>query len=168
MGLGFLLIGPSYIWNIQENIWVMLTGISILGFSASFAIIPLMPIIMNEIKEKFQHKQTNYINTASSLYNSAFGLGSILGPILGAHLSYYFEFRICTDILSHFSGFIFLILLVTAYWYKLYSFFKSKLGSRHVVLRETPNGRISIDSTSSNDRTNDAVQNENNIKQENI
>jgi len=94
MGLGFLLIGPSYIWGMTENIWVMLTGISILGFSASFAIIPLMPMIMNEIKTKFTLNQQNYVDTASSLYNSAFGLGSILGPMIGAHLNSYFGFRI--------------------------------------------------------------------------
>lgn len=94
MGIGFLLIGPSYYWRIHENIWVMLAGISVLGFSASFAIIPLMPIIMTEIKTKFAKNTSSYIDTASSLYNSAFGLGSILGPLLGAHLSSYFGFRI--------------------------------------------------------------------------
>lgn len=94
MGLGFLLIGPSYYWNIQENIWVMFSGISILGFSASFAIIPLMPMIMEEIKDKFKVSQQNYINTASSMYNSAFGIGSILGPMIGAHLNSYYGFRI--------------------------------------------------------------------------
>lgn len=94
MGIGFLLIGPSYYWGIQENIWVMLTGISILGFSASFAIIPLMPLIMSEIKSKHVKETSSYIDTASSLYNSAFGLGSILGPLVGAHLSSYFGFRV--------------------------------------------------------------------------
>jgi MFS family permease len=94
MGIAFLLIGPSYYWGFHENIWVMLAGISLLGFSASFAIIPLMPIIMAELKEKFVENTSNYIDTASSLYNSAFGLGSIIGPILGAHLNAYFGFRI--------------------------------------------------------------------------
>jgi len=113
MGIAFLLIGPSYYWGFQENIWVMLSGISLLGFSASFAIIPLMPIIMAEIKEKFTKNTANYIDTASSLYNSAFGLGSIIGPMLGAHLNAYFGFRICADILSHFSVILFIILIVT-------------------------------------------------------
>lgn len=113
MGFGFLLIGPSYYYGIQENIWVMLAGISILGFSASFAVLPLMPIIMSEIKSKFMKNTSSYIDTASSLYNSAFGLGSILGPLVGAHLSSYFGFRICTDILSHFSVLLFLVLIFT-------------------------------------------------------
>ena len=113
MGFGFLLIGPSYYWGIQENIWVMLTGISILGFSASFSIIPLMPLIMTEIKAKFPKNTSTYIDSASSLYNSAFGVGSILGPLVGAHLSSYFGFRICTDILSHFSILLFLVMVFT-------------------------------------------------------
>mmetsp|Transcript_7438 Transcript_7438/g.6965 ORF Transcript_7438/g.6965 Transcript_7438/m.6965 type:complete len:95 (+) Transcript_7438:998-1282(+) len=94
MGVAFLLIGPSYYWGLQENIWVMLSGISLLGFSASFSVIPLMPIIMTEIKARFSKNTQNYINTASSLYNSAFGLGSIIGPMLGAHLNSHFGFRI--------------------------------------------------------------------------
>lgn len=58
MAIGFMLIGPSYFWGFSENIWVMLAGISILGFSASFAVIPLLPIIMTEIKSKFSDNQS--------------------------------------------------------------------------------------------------------------
>lgn len=93
MGLGFLLIGPSKIFDIQDNIYVMLAGISLLGFSASFIILPLMPTIMDEIKLKFKMNQQSYIDSASSLYNSAFGIGSIIGPMLGAYLNSYFGFR---------------------------------------------------------------------------
>ena len=124
MGIGFLLIGPSYYWGIQENIWVMLTGISILGFSASFSIIPLMPLIMTEIKTKFPKSSQGYVDTASSLYNSAFGLGSILGPMVGAHLSSYFGFRICTDILSHFAGILFLVLIITGNYWRIVNYIK--------------------------------------------
>jgi MFS family permease len=58
MGIGFMLIGPSYFWGLDENIWVMLAGISILGFSASFAVIPLLPMIMTEIKSKSSENQS--------------------------------------------------------------------------------------------------------------
>lgn len=119
MGIAFLLIGPSYYWGFQENIWVMLSGISLLGFSASFSIIPLMPIIMAEIKIKFLKNTSNYIDTASSLYNSAFGVGSILGPLVGAHLNSYFGFRICTDILSNFSVFLLIVLIITGNFWKM-------------------------------------------------
>jgi MFS family permease len=53
-----------------------------------------MPLIMSEIKSKHVKETSSYIDTASSLYNSAFGLGSILGPLVGAHLSSYFGFRV--------------------------------------------------------------------------
>lgn len=94
MGLGFILIGPSKLFNIHESMWIMLAGISLLGFSASFIILPLMPMIMNEIKTKFSTNQQAYIDAASSLYNSAFGFGNILGPMIGAHLNSYFGFRV--------------------------------------------------------------------------
>ena len=124
MSVGFMLIGPSNFWGFEENIWIMLLGICILGFSASFAVLPLMPIIMNEIKIRFNFDKSWIIETASSLYNSAFGLGNIIGPIVGAHLSSYFGFRICTDILSHFSMIVFIFLLVSQYFHKIVKLLK--------------------------------------------
>ncbi len=67
---------------------------------ASYSIIPLMPIIMTEIKDKFKKNASNNINTASSLYNSSFGIGSIIGPMLGANLNSYYGFRVCAYILG--------------------------------------------------------------------
>jgi MFS family permease len=148
MGIAFLCIGPSYYWGFQENIWVMLAGISLLGFSASFAIIPLMPIIMTEIKEKFTKNTSNYVDTASSLYNSAFGLGSILGPLVGAHLNAYFGFRICTDILSHFSVFLLIILIVTGNFCKIFSYLKERMQPRQPTA-QVEIGRASINSNDS-------------------
>ncbi len=123
----------------------MLAGISLLGFSASFAVIPLMPMIMTEIKAKFVKNTQNYINTASSLYNSAFGLGSILGPLVGAHLNSYFGFRICTDILSNFSVFLLIILIITGNFWKIFSFLRKLLKKN----REETQGRLSVGSNSS-------------------
>ena len=145
MGVSFLLIGPSYYWGFQENIWVMLWGISLLGFSASFAVIPLMPMIMAEIKLKFVKNTHNYIDTASSLYNSAFGLGSILGPLVGAHLNSYFGFRIWTDILSHFSVFLLVILIITGNPLKIIRYIREKMRGDN---KTTNTGRFSIGSNS--------------------
>lgn len=152
MGVAFLLIGPSYYLGFQENIWVMLCGISLLGFSASFAIIPLMPMIMAEIKVKFTKNTSNYVDTASSLYNSAFGIGSIIGPLLGAHLNSYFGFRICTDILSNISVFLLIILIITGNFWKIFRLIarlfqkkknmKDKKDKKEEVIR-----RLSIGST---------------------
>lgn len=151
MSIGFLLIGPSYFWGFRENIWVMLTGISILGFSASFSIIPLMPIIMTEIKANFHDRQQVYIDTASSLYNSAFGIGSIIGPMLGAHLNSYFGFRVCTDILSHFSVVLFLILLFSGYYWKWARYMKERRANSKRNLEVVPvNNRTSLGSINEN------------------
>jgi MFS family permease len=126
MGFAFILIGPSSYWGFQENIWIMLAGISLLGFAASFSIIPLMPIIMTEIKDKFKKNTSNYIDTASSLYNSSFGIGSIIGPMLGANLNSYYGFRVCADILGHFAITLFFILLVAGNFWKVFNYLKEK------------------------------------------
>lgn len=145
MGISFILIGPSSYWGFQENIWIMLGGISLLGFSASFAIIPLMPIIMTEIKENFKKHTSNYIDTASSLYNSSFGIGSIIGPMLGAHLNAYFGFRVCADILGHFSVAIFFILIVTGNFCIIFNFLKEKMQT--IQKFDLSFGRVSNDTS---------------------
>lgn len=139
MCISFALIGPSPFLGMHESIWAMLAGISILGFSASFAVLPLMPSIMDEIKNKFQRHQQNYIDTASSLYNCGFGIGSIIGPMLGAHLNSYFGFRTCCDILSAFAGILFLILLVVSTW---------SVMARMVKYLITPNRKSTTDAPS--------------------
>ena len=151
MAIGFMLIGPSYFWGFSENIWVMLAGISILGFSASFAVIPLLPIIMTEIKSKFSDNQSWIIDTASSLYNSAFGVGNILGPIVGAHLSANYGFRTWTDILSHFSFLLFLILLIGGNYKKIMSCTFSK--KYYLPTERTDESeRASLSNTTNNSR----------------
>ena len=76
-----------------------------LGFSAFFSLVPLFPEIVQAVKEspEIQNSgisQERLYDNLSSIYNIAFGIGNVMGPIMGSELTYNYGFRSCTDILA--------------------------------------------------------------------
>ena len=84
---------------------------ALIGFSAAFAVIPLYPEIMRLIEKHFQ-RDGNAKDVISALYNAAFGMGGVLGPVVGAHLTQTFGFKNCTDILSIAALCLFVVMLL--------------------------------------------------------
>jgi MFS family permease len=84
MSVGFFIVATN-------NVGVFLLGISLLGFAAPFAVLPLFPMMTNSVKKQ-DNNCRNAMNTLSGLYNAALGVGAILGPLIGANLYYYFGF----------------------------------------------------------------------------
>lgn len=103
MIIGVSLMGPGYVFELlfeSYKIYVMTLGIIILGFSTSFNIIPLFPLLMREIKHIYCLETTDVTDLVSGVYTAAFGVGTIIGPLLGAYLDSLIGFRLTTDVLS--------------------------------------------------------------------
>ena len=95
MIIGVLLMGPSFIFGyfyLMDNVAIMTLGICILGFSTSFNLIPLFPLLMKEIKHHYNVSTCEVTDLASGLYTAAFGVGTILGPLTGAYLDSKYGF----------------------------------------------------------------------------
>ena len=92
MGIGFIFTGPTWILFLPNHIVFLIIGISILGFSLPFSLCPLFPLMMNVIKENFSSRTTTASDLASGLYTASFGIGTIIGPLLGAYLDWLFGF----------------------------------------------------------------------------
>jgi len=89
MTIGILLMGPSQILGflfLPNSSYILTLGIIVLGFSTSFNIIPLFPLLMKEIKHIYCLQSTDVTDLVSGLYTAAFGIGTIIGPLLGAYL----------------------------------------------------------------------------------
>jgi predicted MFS family arabinose efflux permease len=119
MAVGFLFTGPSYFLYFPDHIAVLIFGISILGFSASFNVIPLFPLMMIEIKKIYCMGDSKVSDLASGLYTASFGLGCIIGPLSGAYLEWLFGFRITTDILANITFILLAIMLMTSEYKKM-------------------------------------------------
>ncbi len=112
MGIGFIFTGPSFILYLPQSIVFMIIGISILGFSLPFNLVPLFPMMMAVIKDNFSSRTTTANDLASGLYTASFGVGTIIGPLLGAYLDWLFGFSMTTDILASFCILMLAVLLI--------------------------------------------------------
>lgn len=96
-------MGPSYVFCIlflPNSKYILTLGIIVLGFSTSFNIIPLFPLLMKEIKHIYCLESSDVTDLVSGLYTAAFGVGTIIGPLVGAYLCSLFGFEVTTDILA--------------------------------------------------------------------
>lgn len=89
--IGTVIMSVGFFVVATDDVEIFLLGISLLGFSAPFAVLPLFPMMTNSINNH-DHGCENAMNVLSGLYNSALGIGAILGPLIGANLYYYFGF----------------------------------------------------------------------------
>lgn len=78
-----------------------LAGIGLLGFSVSFVFVPLLPEIVSAVSEKEGLEQTPFLcDKASGIFNSAYGIGNCLAPLVGAALTQASDFPTTCDIMG--------------------------------------------------------------------
>lgn len=87
-----------------------LAGIGFLGFSVAFLFVPLLPEIIAAVAEKEGLENSPFLSDkASGIYNSAYGVGNCLAPIIGGAITGAFNdsyhsktigFRYCCDIMA--------------------------------------------------------------------
>jgi MFS family permease len=104
--ISLFLLGPSHILHFPEELGFSLAGIGCLGFSVAFLFVPLLPEIIASVAEKEGLENSPFLSDkASGIYNSAYGIGNCLAPILGGVISSSFEnkiigFQMCCDIMA--------------------------------------------------------------------
>ena len=99
IALAFLLIGPSKTLGFEKSIGLMCIGLAFLGFNAAFALIPIFPDVVDYAKEKWGDNP-EILDKITGIYGTAFSMGHIAGPYLGAQLTESIGFESCTDILA--------------------------------------------------------------------
>lgn len=86
--ISLLLLGPSKTLNFPEKLGVSLAGIGCLGFSVAFLFVPLLPEIISAVAEKENLENSPFLaDKASGIYNSAYGIGNCLAPIIGGAIT---------------------------------------------------------------------------------
>ncbi|CDW81898.1 permeases of the major facilitator superfamily [Stylonychia lemnae] len=130
-GVAVFLMGPSQKLNIPNRMIFTAIGLGIAGFSAPFITIPSYPelrhaMINNEDGKRYDPDQLS--NILSGLFNSAFSLGTIVGPITASYITLATNFRNCCDIIAGTTViFALLYLLVVYIPYRLKSYREEKL-----------------------------------------
>lgn len=82
-------MGPSQlILHLPKKLWITLVGSGLLGVSVAFLFVPLLPEIIAAVAEKEGLENSPFLSDkASGIYNSAYGIGNCLAPIIGGSLS---------------------------------------------------------------------------------
>lgn len=115
--LSLFLLGPSKTLDFPETLACSLAGIGCLGFSVAFLFVPLLPEIIAAVSEKEGLENSPFLSDkASGIYNSAYGIGNCLAPILGGAISSSYPnakigFRMCCDIMA-FSSLAFFVIYI--------------------------------------------------------
>jgi MFS family permease len=100
IGFSFLLIGPSYMLNFTNSLWVLTLGLIILGGSYAFTVIPVMPEMIGATNNAYAGKESELNDRLSSIFHTCVGTGQILGPLSGSSVTKYFGFRTGCDIIA--------------------------------------------------------------------
>lgn len=76
------------ILGIKPHLAWTLVGTGALGFSVAFLFVPLLPEIIASVAEKEGLENSPFLSDkASGIYNSAYGVGNCLAPIIGGAIS---------------------------------------------------------------------------------
>ena len=76
------------ILGLEPKLGLTLAGTGALGFSVAFLFVPLLPEIIASVAEKEGLENSPFLaDKASGIYNSAYGIGNCLAPIIGGQIS---------------------------------------------------------------------------------
>ena len=95
----------------------MILGNALNGFAISFIFVPLPAEIIDAVKEKEGITEDNeqLSDFAAGIFNSSYGIGCLIAPIMGGFFNDHYGFRITCDIFAFSSlifGFIYLFVNV--------------------------------------------------------
>ena len=97
---GFL-VGPSQILGFpSKSIIMMLIGLWVLGIGAAFTIIPIIPEMIDTVKDKYEGRNSELSDYFSAIFNMSGAIGLILGPTLAGLLNDEIGFRFSLDSIS--------------------------------------------------------------------
>lgn len=99
VSIAFAFIGPSKTIGLPQELYLMCIGLALLGFTAGCALIPLYPELIEYSKQTFGDCPENN-EKITGLYATAFSVGHIAGPYLGAQLTASFDFNTTCDVLA--------------------------------------------------------------------
>lgn len=100
-GLSMFLLGPSEMLHLPAKLGLTLAGVASLGCSVAFLFVPLLPEIISAVAEKEGIEQSPFLSDkASGIYNSAYGIGNCLAPIIGGAITQARSFRFTCDVMG--------------------------------------------------------------------
>jgi MFS family permease len=101
LAVAAFLVGPSRILGFpKESAPLMIIGLGILGTGAAFTVIPVIPEMLDSVKDEYEGQQTELSDNFSAIFNIAGGFGQIIGPSTAGLLNDQVGFNFTFDIIG--------------------------------------------------------------------
>ena len=95
------LAGPSQIFGLPSKSFVlMIIALWILGVGAAFSIIPIIPEMLDTVRNKYIDQKSEVSDYCSAIFNMSAAVGMITGPTLAGLLKDEIGFRLTFDIIG--------------------------------------------------------------------
>ena len=122
IALGLLLIGPAPF--LQSDIFIIFSGLIILGIGGVFGSLSLIIIFKEHIEKHYEFCNSDEVNAISaSLYNSIWCISAIYGYITSGFVLNYFNYRL---FMSMYGIFILILSVLYFIFWKGYIYFKNQ------------------------------------------
>ncbi|KAJ8020511.1 MFS-type transporter SLC18B1 [Holothuria leucospilota] len=112
----YLLLGPSPILKLPNDLWIVILALGLTGLSLGSA---LMPAFLDLFLSASWYGFPDDLSTqgvVSGLFNSLFSLGGFLGPLLGGYLVQRFDFPWASTIFAAANLFVVLLICLFSLW----------------------------------------------------
>uniref|UniRef100_A0A914QTT0 Major facilitator superfamily (MFS) profile domain-containing protein n=1 Tax=Panagrolaimus davidi TaxID=227884 RepID=A0A914QTT0_9BILA len=110
--ISMLMIGPTPILKLEKNLIIVGTALAILGIGSGALYIPTFQNCLDAVKKHGFDDSSRTYGAVSGIFQSAFALGSFIGPALGGYGVKYIGFEWSATIIA-FVNFSFVLLLLT-------------------------------------------------------
>jgi len=105
-----MLLGPSPVFNIEKNLYIIGVSLAIMGMAAGALYIPTFEKCVDTVKEHGYEDSTQTYGCVSGVFQSAWSSGAFIGPTLGAMSVDLIGFPWTTTIIAFFNLIFFIVL----------------------------------------------------------
>jgi MFS family permease len=98
-GLSLFCVGPStFVSEDSPTLWLMVTGQVLLGLFIPVGLILALPSMCESVSAHYPNQVSRVNNLSSGVFNTANGLGEVIGPMFGAAMYEEYGFRMTSDV----------------------------------------------------------------------
>ena len=98
--ISFLMIGPQSMIGLPKNIWIVCTGMVVLGLGATLTILPIIPEFISLCEEVYKDEKVAVGDLSSGMFDSSILVGELIGPIIAGYLTSATGFENSSSILA--------------------------------------------------------------------
>ncbi|XP_071853817.1 MFS-type transporter SLC18B1-like [Apostichopus japonicus] len=112
----YLLLGPSPLLKLPNELWIVIVGIGMTGFCLGCALMPAFLDLFISARWYGYPDDLATQGVVSGLFNSCFSLGGFIGPLLGGYLVDQYNFQWTSTIFAFANLSVMLLLCVFGLW----------------------------------------------------